>query len=225
MRTIKMIIRVIAGGVGLVGLYLIFGIVLDTYVFPAPPLNYANYFKPGDKLESRFEGFDQTIFNVNGDWLQTRLEIRPHAAGPPEHFHEGFAETFAVKSGTLSVLVAGQKKTVRAGETVTVPPMTPHRPFNETDEIVVIESTDPRSIPTKFGYVLSQLYGFMDTFENGPSTRQIVLQLSTYGDDADTWIANGPSLSMQKAMRVVLAPTARLLGYKNYYPQFRPHGN
>jgi hypothetical protein len=52
MRTIKMIIRVIAGGVGLVGLYLIFGIVLDTYVFPAPPLNYANYFKPGDKLES-----------------------------------------------------------------------------------------------------------------------------------------------------------------------------
>jgi mannose-6-phosphate isomerase-like protein (cupin superfamily) len=222
MRTIKIILRIVAGLIGAVGLYVIFSIVIGEYVFAQAPIQFNDYFRPGDRLASRFEGFYQTVISVNGDWMHTRLEIRPHAEGPPEHFHEGFTENFTVKSGTLSVMVNGEKQTVRAGETVSVPPLTPHRPFNETDEVVVIESEDPRSIPTKFGYVLSQLYGLMDEYPNGPSTRNIVLQLSVYGNDADTWIANGPPLNVQKAMRVMMAPTARLLGYRNYYPQYRP---
>jgi hypothetical protein len=48
------------------------------------------------------------------------------------------------------------------------------------------------------------------------------MQLSVYGDDADSWIAAGPPLGVQKAMRIVMAPTARLLGYKNYYEEYRP---
>jgi mannose-6-phosphate isomerase-like protein (cupin superfamily) len=222
MRTIMIILRIVAGFVGAVGLYVIFSIVIGEYVSPQAPIQFNDYFRPGDRLASRFEGFDQTVISVDGDWMHTRLEIRPHAEGPPEHFHEGFTENFTVKSGTLSVMVNGEKRTVRAGETVSVPPLTPHRPFNETDEVVVIESEDPRSIPTKFGYVLSQLYGLMDEYPHGPSTRNIVLQLSVYGNDADTWIANGPPLNVQKAMRVMMAPTARLLGYRNYYPQYRP---
>jgi hypothetical protein len=154
--------------------------------------------------------------------MKTRLEVKPHAGGPPEHFHEGFSETFTVKSGTLSVLVNGEKKIVRPGETVTVPPMTRHKPFNETDETVVVEGNEPQSIPTKFAYVLSQLYGFMDRYENGPNTRQMVLQLSVFGDDADSYLADGPSLGVQKAMRVLLSPTARLLGYRNHYPEYGP---
>lgn len=219
---VKTILRVIAGLIGAVGLYLIFGIVVNTYVLPAEPIRYENYFRPGDKLYSRFEGFEQTVLDVNRDFMRTRLEVEPHAAGPPEHFHEGFSEVFTVKSGTLSVLVNGEKKTLKAGESLVVPPMTRHKPFNETDEKVVVESNDPRLIPTKFGYVLSQLYGFMDQYENGPSTRQMVMQLSVFGEDADSYLADGPSLGVQKSMRVILAPTARLLGYRNYYPEYQP---
>jgi mannose-6-phosphate isomerase-like protein (cupin superfamily) len=216
-------ILIIAGSViGVVILYVFAGIVIDRYIIPAEPIRHEAYFKPGDKLFSRFEGFDQTVLEVDGEWMRTRLEVLPHAGGPPEHFHEGFSEVFTVKSGTLSVLVNGEKKILRAGETLTVPPMTRHKPFNETDERVIVESTDPRSIPTKFGYVLSQLYGFMDTYPEGPNTLQMVLQLSVSGDDADSYLADGPSLGVQRAMRVVMAPTARLLGYRNHYPAFRP---
>ena len=222
MRTIKIILRIVAGIIGILGLYIILSIVISEYVFPAATPDYANYFKPGDKLASRFEGFDQTVISVNGDWMNTRLEVKPGAAGPPEHFHADFEERFTVTSGTLSILVNGEKKTLRAGETLSIPPMTRHKPFNETNETVVVEGDRPNILPVKFGYALSQLYGFMDQYPNGPSTRQILLQLSVYGNDADTWIADGPSLNTQKAMRVILAPTARLLGYRNYYAEFKP---
>ena len=222
MKRIKLILRIIAGLIGLVGLYVIFSIVIDTYVLPAPPIDHTNYFRPGDKVVSRFEGFEQTVLDVNGDSMHTSLAVLPHAAGPPEHFHEGFSEVFTVKSGTLSLLVNGEKKTLGRGETLTVPPMTRHKPFNETDETVIVESNDPRSIPTKFGYVLSQLYGFMDRYPDGPNTLQMMMQLSVFGEDADSYLADGPSLGMQKSLRVVMAPTARLLGYRNYYEEFRP---
>ena len=195
---------------------------MDRYIFPAAQPYLANYFQPGDKLVSKTEGFDQTILAVNAGWLHTRLEVAPNAPGPPEHFHKAFEETFTVKSGTLSILVDGEKRTLKAGETISIPPMINHKPFNETGETVVVESENPKTLPVQFGYILSQLYGFMDSYPNGPGIPQMLMQLSVYGNDADSWITNGPQLPVQKAMRVVMAPTARLLEYRNYYEEYVP---
>ncbi|HMQ02964.1 MAG TPA: cupin domain-containing protein [Pyrinomonadaceae bacterium] len=221
----KLSLRIFGGVIGVIFLYLIFGIVIDSYVFSPPKPDLTGYFQPGDRFVSRFEGFEQTVLAVNGGHLHTRLEVKPHAVGPPEHFHENFTETFTVKSGTLSILVNGEKRSLKAGETLAVPPMTKHKPFNETGETVIVESDDPRTLPIEFGFLLTQLYGFMDQYPNGPSTPQMLMQLSVYGEDADSYVAEGPSLSMQKAMRVVMAPTARLLGYKYHYPEFKPIRN
>ncbi len=214
MKTIK---RTILGLLTVAAIYIAGGTILSDYVFPQPKVDLSNYFRPGDKLFSKTEGFDQTVLAVDENHLHTRLEILPHAAGPPEHFHEAFEEKFTVKSGTLSILVGGEKRTLAAGETISIPPMTRHKPFNETAETVVVESDDPKTLPLQFGYFLSQMYGFMDTYPNGPGIPQMLLQLSVYGNNADSWIADGPPLPVQKAMRVIMAPTARLMGYTNYY--------
>ncbi len=219
----KRILKIVLVPIAAVAIYLLVGIAINA-AFPSEMPDLAGYFKPGDRLYSRFEGFDQTVISVDGEWLKTRLEVAPMAGGPPEHFHEHFAETFTVKSGTMSILVDGEKKTLNAGESITIPPMTRHKPFNETNETVIVESDDPKTIPVKFAYILSQLYGFMDTYPEGPSVPAMIMQLSTYGDEADSWLADGPPLGVQKAMRVALAPTARLMGYSNYYEQFGPKG-
>ncbi|MDI1242428.1 MAG: cupin domain-containing protein [bacterium] len=216
-----MVVKIGLVTVIIVSLYFGGGYVIHS-LFPEKQPDLNGYFKPGDRLVSRYEGFDQTALAVDGEWLHTRLEVAPLAGGPPEHFHEHFAETFTVKSGTLSILVDGEKKTLKAGESITIPPMTRHKPFNETNETVIVESDDPKTIPMKFAYILSQLYGFMDTYPAGPSVPEMVMQLSTYGNEADSWLADGPPLSVQKAMRVALAPTARLMGYSNHYEQFGP---
>jgi len=222
MKTVKTTLRVIAGAIGIIGLYLIFGIVINEYVFPAATPDYANYFLPGDKLVSKYEGFDQAILGIKNGYLHTRLVVAPNAAGPPEHFHENFTETFTVKNGTLSMLVNGEKRILKAGETISVPPMTKHKPFNETAEPVLVESDDEKTLPVEFGYHLSQLYGVMDSYPNGISVPQMMMQFAVYGTEADSYIADGPSLGTQKAMRVIMAPTARLLGYKNYYEEYKP---
>ena len=217
----KRFLKIILVPIFVVVAYLLVGIAVN-FAFPEKQPDLNGYFKSGDRLVSRFEGFDQTVLAVDGEWLHARLEVAPMAGGPPEHFHEHFAETFTVKSGTMSILVDGVKKTLNAGESITIPPMTRHKPFNETNETVVVESPDPKTIPVKFAYILSQLYGYMDTYPQGPSVPAMIMQLSTYGNEADSWLADGPPLVVQKAMRVALAPTARLMGYSSRYEQFSP---
>ena len=217
----KRLVKIVVLPIAVVVIYLLLGIAVNS-IFSEKQPDLNGYFKPGDRLVSRFEGFDQTVLSVDGDWLHTRLEVAPLGGGPPEHFHEHFAETFTVKSGTLSILVDGEKKTLKAGETITIPPMTRHKPFNETNETIIVEGDDPKTIPVKFAYILSQLYGFMDAYPEGPSVPAMIMQLSTYGNEADSWLADGPPLGVQKAMRVVLAPTARLMGYSSNYEMFRP---
>jgi len=196
--------------------YFAIGILLSDFGFPAKKIDYSNYFQPGDRLHSDTEGFDQTILSHSDGWVQTRLAIRPQAPGPPVHLHENFEESFTVKQGTLSIEVNGQVRTLKPGETIRIPRLTPHRPFNETDETVIVESDDDRkSIPDKFAYYLSQLYPFVDKLGKNPGNFPVIMQFSVYGDDMDTWIADGPPIFVQKSMRFLLAPTARLLGYKN----------
>ncbi len=218
MNTIK---RTILGGITLLLAYFAFSIYLDSIFIRPQNVDLENYFHPGDKLVSRFEGFDQTVLGVRDGWLHTRLEVMPNAAGPPEHAHLHFTENFTVKTGKLSILINGEKRVLSEGETISIPPMTMHKPFNETGETVIIESDDAKTLPIEFGYHLSQMYGFMDTHPNGPSMPQMLMQLSVYGDDFDSVIA-GPPVGIQRAMRTIIAPTARLFGYSNYYEEFKP---
>lgn len=219
MRTFKRILITVPA---FIVIYIVFGIYLDSVFIRQENVDLTNYFQPGDKLFSRFEGFEQTVLSARDGYIHSRLVVSPNAAGPPEHFHESFSETFTVKSGTLSILIDGEKRTVKAGESITIPPMIRHKPFNETGETVIVEGEDPKTVPIKFGFVLTQLYGFMDELENGPSVPQMLLQLSVYGDNADSYLADGPPLSVQKAMRTAMAPTARMLGYKTSYHQYAP---
>ncbi len=220
-RTITRILTGIGFAAAVVFTYFGFSIYLDSIFVRPHRVDLDSYFQPGDKLVSRFEGFDQTVLGVKDGWIHTRLEVMPNAAGPPEHAHVHFTETFTVKKGSLSILVNGVKRVVNEGETVSIPPMTMHKPFNETGETVIIESEDEKTLPVEFGYHLSQLYGFMDSWAAGPSKPELIMQLSVYGDEFDSVIP-GPPLQVQRAMHVLLAPTARLLGYRSYYEEFKP---
>lgn len=197
--------------------YIIISIVFGYLIFPQRKPHYAGYLKPGDQLNSQTEGFNQTVVSTSDGWVNTRLVIDPHGDGPPEHLHEGFDEKFTVKQGTLSVLLDGKKIIVKAGESVLIPKNTPHKPFNETDEIVIVENIgNGKSFPEQFGYYLAQLYPFMDAQGTNPSPLKLVLQFSAYGNEMDSWLVQGPPVAIQKAMRFILQPTARLLGYRNY---------
>ena len=204
--------------------YFVVGIVLNYYVFPEKKPDYAAYFQPGDKLHSASEGFDQIIISQKDGWVHTSLTVQPKAPGPPEHIHAKLTETFAVREGVLSILVNGEKKIVKAGESITIPAGTRHKPFNETDSPVIVRSNEnEKSLTVEFAYHLSQVYRIVDSLGENPSEFSMLMQLSVYGSEMDAWLADGPPVPVQKAVRFLLAPTARLLGYRNYYEEARRH--
>jgi mannose-6-phosphate isomerase-like protein (cupin superfamily) len=192
--------------------YFIVGGIVFNHIFPPNAPDYATFFAQKPVFSSREEGFTQKIKKVESGWVHLHLTMNPHAAGPPEHVHEGFDEYFTVASGTASILVNGEKKTLRAGETILIPRGTPHKPFNETDATVILnDSTDQHAtIPCGFAHGLTRLYPTMDT--HGMASPKVLLQLAALGNGFDTWTPDAPRPA-QKAIRWLLGPTARLMGY------------
>lgn len=72
---------------------------------------------------------------------RVRFALPPHQAGPPNHFHERFDETFEVVEGELALVVNGHPITLRRGERVTVRAGTPHSFANASDAGVVFRTT------------------------------------------------------------------------------------
>ena len=215
--------RLLWGVFGFILAYVLIGALLDRVIFPEadPP---ADYYPPeGYAFTSKAEGFRQTILKRENGLFWLELTLEPHAAGPPEHIHTTFSENFIVAEGVLSLMVNGEKKLLRPGETFLVSPNTPHKPFNETDAPVVVKGPLTRefAIPEPFSVFLTQAYGYFDETESNSRPPKAILQMSRFAPKYDSWLA-GPPVFLQKALFFVIAPTARLLGYRTFYEKYKP---
>ena len=215
--------KLLLGVLGFIAAYVLIGALVDRVIFPEaePPAEY--YPREGQSFVSKSEGFRQTIAKRENGLVWLELVLEPHAAGPPEHIHTTFAEKFIVTEGTLSLMVNGEKKTLRAGESLLVPPGTPHKPFNETAEPVLVKGpfTPEYAIPEQFSVFLTQAYGFFDEAESNNRPPKALLQMSRFSPKYDSWLA-GPPVFLQKTLYFIIGPTARLLGYRTFYEKYKP---
>jgi mannose-6-phosphate isomerase-like protein (cupin superfamily) len=192
-------------------LYLIGGGILFNHVFTTKPIDYPTYFEKHQQFASKVEGMQLSIKKLDKENVFLKVSLEPFAVGPPEHIHQNLDEFFVVEKGTLSLLINGQKRILKAGERILIPKGTPHKPFNETDQIVILnDSTDIHpTMPLHFAYGLSQLYPVMD--QHGAKSPKVLLKLASLGFKCDTWVADAP-LIPQKVIRWTVGPTARLIG-------------
>jgi mannose-6-phosphate isomerase-like protein (cupin superfamily) len=199
--------------------YLLVGLIIHHWVLPTNTPDYSNYFKVGKSFYSKLEGLTQTVVKIENGNLITDIEIQPKSAGPVAHIHENFDETFIVKSGTLSMQYGSEIKIFTDGQTIVIPKNTPHRPFNETNSIVVVTNV----MPLDFAYCLSQIYPFWDKDKANSRPPKILFQLAVFGDKFDSYpTVDAPPKPVLKTMKFLLAPTARLIGYKNYNEDYQP---
>ena len=201
-------------------LYLALGHLLHRLVFPEPRVELSGYFKPGDTFSSSMEGLRQTIVSHQGGRVFCRIELEPHAPGPPVHLHRTFDETFVVKEGTLSLLVAGKTHELGAGEQFTVRRGIPHKPFNASGQPVIGEIGEP-GFPEAFAVYLSQMYRFLDEDQRNQKPPRMLLQMSLFSRHLDSLLGEGPPPALQRALFLVLAPAARALGYRSFYEHYR----
>lgn len=206
---------------GITGLYVVVAALFNYVMFPLSPPDFSNYFRPGDVFSSAYQGDTHKIVGIDNGRAILETEIYPHAEGPPAHIHTDFDETFEIVEGTLSFIVDGNKRTLSKGDKVTVPAGTAHKFYNETDARAIV-AADHAVMPVVFAGYLSQLYGFMDESDRNQRPPRILLQLSMWYPHFDSTLAEGPPPAVSKAIFWLLQPAARLLGYKNFYEEYRP---
>lgn len=210
------ILRAAAGGAAGLALYLAMGTLLHRVVLPLPPPDPDIFPRVGDVLASRVEGFSQRVLAVEDGWIHSELTLSPGAAGPPPHYHLGFAETFRVIRGELHLDVGGETRILGPGDQYRVEPGVIHRPHNPTGEPVVVGGGPV--MPLTFAACLVQVYSFMEEYGDGPG---MLLELSVAGDHCDTHLPM-PRLA-EAALYATVAPAARLLGHRGYYPELSLH--
>lgn len=203
----------------LITTYLVLGLIIHHWIIPVKTPNYDDYFKAGQSFESKLEGLTQTVVKTENGLLISEIALNPHANGPVTHIHENFDEVFTVKSGTLSMQYGTEVKKLTPGQKLIIPKNTPHKPFNETDSVVVVTS----EMPLDFAYCLSQIYPFWDENEANSKPPKILFQLAVFGSKFDSYpTENGPPKAVLKTLKFLLAPTARLIGYKYYNEDYNP---
>ena len=74
-------------------------------------------------------------------------------------------------------MVNGKKITLQAGETIVIPKGVPHKPFNETAEVVIFNDVTNRypSMTVSFAYGLTNIFSAMDKIGNPHSDRKSVV--------------------------------------------------
>ncbi len=201
-------------------LYLMVGYLFHWVIFPEPEVDVSNYFQPGHVFYSQMEGFKQTVLKQEDGKVYCKVEVEPHAPGPPLHIHSGFDELFEIQSGELSILVDGKKITLNPGETHFIEKGTPHKPFNETDSTIVAIMKE-FAFPEQFAVYLNQVYGYMDESEENLKPPKVIFQMAMFNQYFDSYLGKGPPVAIQRVQNFLIVPIARLLGYKSFYEKYR----
>ncbi len=197
--------------VGLVFLLVLIPLLLDV-LFPMPVGSATPQIRAGMRFSSEWEGLAHSVDMVVGGHVKCTVTLAPYAAGPPAHSHQSFDEHFQVLQGFLSLDLDGRTQVIGPGGFITIPRGCVHRIHNTTDEPVVITGDPEKGMyPAAFGGALAELYAFVDEHPDHQHPPAILLKIAAMGDAFDSWIS-GPPIGVQRFMRRVLRPYARLFG-------------
>jgi mannose-6-phosphate isomerase-like protein (cupin superfamily) len=177
--------------------------------------------RAGDVIESPVIGeraiFRQTAADTNGELLQLEVFQRVGAKGPVEHYHTGQEERFEVVSGVMHAQVGGREVRLGPGERVVIPAGTPHRWWNGgQEELHVVAEVRPALQVERF---FETIFGLARDGKTDADGAPAFLQIALFASAYDIWVPKPPR-PLQRVLFAVLAPIARLRGYRAWYPEY-----
>lgn len=171
--------------------------------------------REGDVIENPVSGarivFRKTARNTNGELLQFDLFFKRHLIGGARLIHPRQEMRFEVVSGMVRSPVGGKEQSLSAGQVVVVPPGVPHSFRNDGDEEahVLVDFRPALKLETFFETVFGLARDGKTTRRGTPN----LLQTALLAREHEFFFA-GPPIVLQRALIAVLAPIARLLGYR-----------
>lgn len=156
----------------------------------------------------------RTAADTNGASLEMDVVYPPQSAEPPAHYHPLQAERFRLRSGEMTVRMHGQLRVLRAGDTLDVPPNTVHSMWNHRSDAAVMEWVVSPALQTEqFFETFAELANSGRTNAEGtPGLLQLALLLPRF---ANEFRLASPPFWVQRLVCALLAPVARLAGYRS----------
>jgi mannose-6-phosphate isomerase-like protein (cupin superfamily) len=201
--------------------YVLAGHLLHRYVIPEPVPNAAMYPVSGDVISNPFAGekiiFIKSGIETGGAYSLREFHLKPGGAVPRAHIHRDYDETFKVIQGRLTVICNGSEHVLGPGDSLTIPRGTAHQPVNQGHvELVTMNRVSPAAM---HDLMLAQTHGFFTEKDCPRSKKEFFLQAMLFVDYYRTYTADIP-IPAQRVLSFLLAPTARLLGYRTWRPQY-----
>jgi len=135
-----------------------------------------------------------------------------HSPEPPPHYHPRQRERMEVVAGRLHSRVGGVERVLAQGEVLEIPVGTPHAMWTEDEPATTLWHTVPSLRTREFMRKLYRLAADGRTDARGvPNLLQAAVLFSAYADEIR--LVHPPAL-VQRIVFGVLAPIARLLGYR-----------
>lgn len=185
--------------------------------------------KAGDVYENPVTG-ERVIVRVGTEestngWIVNDLYVRPGGAVTGEHVHPTIIERFTVQRGQVGFRIDGRESSAELGQPLTVPAGVPHDWWNAGDEeaLVLVEIHDPAG---RFGQMTIDLYGLAQDGKTNAKGMPNLFQTALFSlEYEDVLYFTKPPHWVQKILFTLIAPLARLLGYRGAYPEYRtrPH--
>lgn len=182
----------------------------------------------GQTIEHPLSGerltFLETAATTGGEYLKVRLEMAPGGSLPRPHTHPRAEERFEVVGGRVQIMTAGETRVAKAGETVIVPRGASHVWGNPFDDPAAIAVTVNPALDletffeTWFGLASD---GKVNARTQMPSFLQMVLVMHDYRAEIGVPGLAGVAL---RGLAPVMAPVARVRGYRSSYPRYSNSG-
>jgi quercetin dioxygenase-like cupin family protein len=179
--------------------------------------------RAGEVYENRVQG-DRFVVregseDTGGERLVGDLYIRPGGAVAAKHVHAYITERFEVVTGTVRFHVGGRDELARQGEPVEVLPGVVHDWWNVgEDEAHVLVDIRPAE---RFELMIANLYGLANDGKTNARGVPNLLPLALF---AREFRREGefirPPRIVQRLLFALLAPIARVRGYKAINPEY-----
>jgi quercetin dioxygenase-like cupin family protein len=179
--------------------------------------------KAGDFFQNPVTG-ETAIVRVGthesgGELLIADLYLAPGGAVMGEHYHPAIEERFTLIRGELGIRLSGRATKAKAGVTLLVPPRVPHEWWNAGDEDAVVRvEIRPAA---RFEVMILNAFGLAQDGRVDRKGMPNFLQLVLFAREfSDVVRFTQPPRLVQSMLFGLVAPFARLLGYRGSYPKY-----
>lgn len=179
--------------------------------------------KRGDVIENPITG-EHVIVRVgteetDGQLLVVDTFVHPGGAVTGEHVHPAIDERFTVVRGRIGFRIDGREAIAEPGKQLHVPPGVAHDWWNagDTEALIQVEIRPA----ARFEEMIANLFGLAQDGKTNAKGMPNFLQLVVLAKEfEDVIYFTHPPRIVQRLLFGVLAPVARLLGYRGSDPKY-----